>query len=611
MTAHTEYIPGFTSYERHDLNVAAAKYNISNDRVYRDELQLIYNENDIIIPTNSIITSDLLNSIANKLFENYMHILSRCKIAKTDAFESYRGYFELSKDTDTQAVTGQYATDPMTNIPNNLLDGDVKSVDIIDTTQPGVYGLIVANSTSVQLYDFIPSYKPYQNGIIIPVSRQQGENLVETNNQLTFSNIQKVLVDNKNNMYVYDSGRHVLYKYNIKGLTRKDAVILNQETRGRQLTELFGGEGAVNSPTQFSDVIDITYDLDADQLYVIDNGAGQFYVKLYDSQLNWLDSFNVSLDFRKNIPIKIKTHQNMMYILTSTGLLYRYDIENLKAGSHDAVEVIDLNVVDFDFVEDEYYVDIVFSSTSANLCYVQTNKTIYKKYLTRLDKIVANISWAKHNILGGELQPMSLTLHNRQNTQDDIMLIIGQASDGENRLLHFVDTENIQELLARNYENQVFLLEDIEIKPNETVSSFVYNKYVYKFLYNNLVILNNLKYVASVEVGYSGDFLYPGIRYISQQEINRLIRSRNKHVYVGVNELVTTGVLNRVLRDVVTDQRLTLQAVIDRENTDEFFDSTVLVLTKHPVPHVKHVISEQPIPDQPPLLGGTHKIDKL
>ena len=607
----TNYIPGYTSYERQDLNVAAAKYSISNDRVYDDELQLIYNEKDIAIPTNSIITSDLLNSIAEKLFENYMYMLSRCKLAKTDAFDTYRGHFELSEDTKTQVVTGAYSTEPITNIQNNMLSDDTSTIDLINTTQPGVYGMVVASKTSIQLYDFIPSYKPYQNGLVVPVSQQQGETLVENNNQLEFSNIQKVLLDDNESMYVYDSDRYVLYKYNIKGLTKKDVVYLDLETKGRQLMEIFGGQGTVNTPTQFSDVIDLAYDKSHDQIYVLDRGDTQYYVKLYDNQLNWLDSFNVSLDFRNNTPMRIKVFQNTLYILTTTGILYQYNVDELKLGRYDSNTRVDLDVIDFDFVTDEYYVDIVFSDTSGNLCYVHTNKTIYKKYLTRLDRVVANISWRKHNILSGNAKPKSIVLHNRAGTTDDIMLIVAEAIDGENRLLHFRDTESLQELLARNYEDQIFILSDITIKPNETVSSFVYNKYVFKFLYNNLTILNNLKYVPTVELDVEGDFLYPGIRYISQQDINSIIKTRDNSIYVGVNELITTGVLNRVLRDIVKDQRTTLTAIVDRKNTKDFFDRTVLELSKTPVPHVKHIISTQYNDTQPPAFGGTHQVDKL
>jgi len=462
-----QHIPGYTSYDRQDLNVAAAKYKISNDRVYDDSLQLIHGVDDIAIPTNSIITSDLLNDIAEKLFENYMYILSRCKLAKTDAFDSYRGHFELSEDTKNQVITGVYSTEPITNIQNNILGQETSTVDLINTSQPGVYGLIISSKTAIRLYDFIPSYKPYQNGLIIPVSQQQGETLVENNNQLEFTNIQKVLLDDDESMYVYDSGRYVLYKYNIKGLTKKDVVYLDLDTRGRQLMEVFGGKGTVNTPTQFSDVVDLTYDKNYKQIYVLDRGTDQYFIKVYDNQLNWLDSYNVSLDFRIDIPIKIKVFQNIMYILTTTGILYQYNVDDLKAGKYDSFAKINLNVIDFDFVTDEYYVDIVFSDTSGNLCYVHTNKTIYKKYITRLDRVVANISWRKHNIFSGNVIPKSLVLHNRLGSFDDIMLIVAQASDGNNRLLHFKDTESLQELLARNYEDQIFILSDILIQPNK------------------------------------------------------------------------------------------------------------------------------------------------
>lgn len=607
----THYIPGQTSYTRDELNLYAARYNISNDRVYGDDLQLKYDVNDIVIPTNSIITSDIINNVANKLFENYMHILSRCKVAKTDAFSSYRGFFELTEDNTMQPNTGYYSTDPINSITNNMLDGNVTTIDLINTIQPGVYGMVISTRKSIQLYNFVPSYKPYMNGVIVPVSQQQGEAQVETNNQLEFDNIQKVILDNRDYMYVYDSGRYVLYKYNIKGLTRQDKVLLEQETRGRQLVEVFGGRGSVSTPTQFNNVIDLTLDELTNQIYVLDRGDDQFYIKMYDDQLNWLDSYNISIDFRNDTPLKIKIHKDRLYILTETGSLFEYKLSELQSGIHDATNVIDLDVVDFDFVDDEYYMDIVFSSTSGNMCYVHTNKTVYKKYLTRMDKIVATIAWSKHDILGGYVQPTSMMLHNRANTTDDIMLITGVASDGETRLMHFIDAENVQEMLARNYEDQIYILDDITIDPNETVSSFVYNKFIYKFMYNNLAVLNNLKYIATIELGFEGNFIYPGIRYISQQEINNIITNRNDNVYIGVNELVTTGVLNRVLRDIVIDQKLLLDALVDRRNKQEFYDSTVLVMKKTPVPHLKHMISTQTSPKTAPLLGGAHKIVKL
>lgn len=601
-------IPGHTSYSRQELNELSYRYNTSNDRVYDDILTLPNSPESLYLPVNEVLTSTLVNNLVDKLYENYMYILSRCKIAKTDAFESYRGFFEITTDSYTTPVTGLYSTEKINKVTDNILTEDVKSVSLIETTQSGVYGYIIATSTTISMYRFIPNYAKEQNGVLVSVSQGNHEQFVESNNQLEFSDILKCFPGPTDVAYVYDSGRHVLYKYNIKGLTRQDAVILQQETTGRQLLEIVGGVGTAKTSTRFGDVVDIIYSSTDKHIYVLDSTDSQYTIKVYDNQLNWTATHDISLDFRRAAPIKIKQHQNNIHILTTNGDLYTYSVDDLNAGLHNASRVDNLSVIDFDFVVDEHYKDILFSDTTANLCYVVTNKSIYKKYVSRLDRITGNISWVKHNIVGGTFSPDIVTMINRTNTLQDIMLVIGSCSDDEYRMLHFIDAENIQEMVSRSYEEQVFLLDEIKLHPNETVSSFTYNKLLFKLLYNNSVILNNIKYVATVEIDYNADFIYPGIKYISQQEINTINSTRDSNIYVGINELVTTGVFNRVIDSVIDDQQKVLNCIFDRKNTQEFFNSSSLRLVKSPVPHVIYRLIK---PDADQTLGGTHKIIKI
>ncbi len=119
--------------------------------------------------------------------------------------------------------------------------------------------------------------------------------------------------------------------------------------------------------------------------------------------------------------------------------------------------------------------------------------------------------------------------------------------------------------------------------------------------YNLRLILDNIKLIASAELSNSGQKLYPGVRYISREETAGYSASPTVEDYIGVNELVCTGTLNRCFSRIYKMQSDIAEMLQDRNNSEEFYNDTTMIMKKAPVHLIDHKLPQ----------GATHRIQKL
>ena len=110
-------------------------------------------------------------------------------------------------------------------------------------------------------------------------------------------------------------------------------------------------------------------------------------------------------------------------------------------------------------------------------------------------------------------------------------------------------------------------------------------------MYYNLQLINtNLQLIASAEVNDLGEMLYPGVRYISREEVDRFNTEPGVQHTIGINEMLTGATINRSLQQVYNTQLKTLEMLQDRLNIFDFFENTTLRLRRFPVKYMDQTL---------------------
>lgn len=600
--AYTEsgvkYIPGYTSFDTQYLNELAYTYSIRSNRIYNETQSLLYDFSSVKVQHNELVTSQTINSKINILYSNYIHLLTRCKMAKSDAISQYRGPVLLSNDVYNQPITAVYKTEYNQYLDIDILNkSELESATGVCMTKQLITGkdtLVMTTSGSIKLFHVIQTSQEQTNCVIESISNNITDSLVDSNSDLMFTNIVDVAADQTGLLYVLDSGTSIVYKYNMKGVTSDDRILLSKKTPGRLLVAKLGGTGEVNSATQFNDPIGIYYRNSS--IYVVDQDLNkqELWLKQYDLNLNYIGKYNLSLDFNDRAYVNMcVSGDGTVYILCDTGEVVTYRVENLQLGDFRNVGIIKLQNIDFDLELGEYYVDIELSTFNTNTIYVITNKTVYKKYIDRMARDVGSIEWTRLQIGSGDVTPISITITPHFELLGDTLFILGRDNNDikpTNMLFNCVDQENVVNLLDSIYEQQIYKLEDVYIKPDEYVTAYVYNKMLMKLYYNMQLINTNLQLIASAEIDVDGNMLYPGVRYISRAEVDTFNTSPGIKHNVGINEILTGSTINRSLQQVYNTQLKVLQMLQDRINTDVFYENTVLNLKRFPVKYIDQTL---------------------
>lgn len=594
------YIPGFTSFNTSYLNELAYTYNIKSNRIIGSTHELPYRIENINVNTNEYVTINTINPKIELLYKNYIYLLTRCSVAKADAIASYRGPILVTDEIYTRSLTGVYKTDYTQYLDKHLLDRNILQtatvVRLASSTLKNVIVLAAIVDNSIQLYQLYQTDRTQTNCELRMISNGLYDSLVDSTSDLLFENLVDIAIKD-GVMFVLDGGTNIIYRYNIRGATTNDRVLLSKKTAGRLLTGKLGGHGAVSDSIKFKSAVCIVYE--NDQLYVVDydKDTNQTWLKVYDINLNHVAKFNLSLDFQTRKIINLCVHDSgTIYILTDVGDVVQFKLSELIIGNYAPYQVDRLSNVDRELLQEESYIDIQLSTFNTNTIYVLTNKTLYKKYIDQIKKDVGNIEWSRLNICSGDVTPVNFSITPHHNLIGDSIVLLVDDNNSVKRsrmLLNCVDQENQITFLSPGWESQIYMLEDVKINPDEYVSAFVYNKMLYKMYFNLQLIVNNLQYVSSTEVNILGEKLYPGVRYIARDETDQYNMQPGIEDSVGVNELLSSTLINRCFSRLYDKQQEVLQLVQDRDNTADFLNNITVHFKRYPVKHTQQKLPSQ------------------
>ncbi len=352
--------------------------------------------------------------------------------------------------------------------------------------------------------------------------------VVSENNNLTFKNLNGIAYNN-NSVYLSDSGRNNIIKLNVNGFTNND------EIRNKKYFEsvIFGGEGDVRDNYQFHRPKILTFH--NEELYVLDQGNTT--VKIYDKDLNFLRNVRRNSFVRTHPPVSVKIYKDNFYWLNKEGNLFVLDKNLILNKTYNLV----------DSYSNQLFVDFIISETN-NLIYVATQQKIYKYKLDTL----ALVGIFDNNKFDAENLRIKFLNYIETKNGKDLIYVYGGVNSGNNingAILVFNEDNGFVNLLS-DYNFDIYSLDECKVDKNENVSNFTYNKSIIKILNNTLQLRNFIYRKADYIQQRDGGLIYSGITYFGEEDLKLVDYDTTLDNFIGTNEVFSSGVLNRVLKNI-------------------------------------------------------------
>ena len=149
-------------------------------------------------------------------------------------------------------------------------------------------------------------------------------------------------------------------------------------------------------------------------------------------------------------------------------------------------------------------------------------------------------------------------------------------------VFRFLEDSNYERSLQTEFDDKVLYFDDLKVYPDEYVSTLTYNKVFTKHIYNNALLMENTYRKFTTKFNVSGIPQYLGFRYLNESQLNQTNYDVPMDHYVGTNELVTTGIFNRCLNQILEIQNNVLDKMKERAiNVFPLITSPVLLTSPY------------------------------
>jgi hypothetical protein len=317
-----------------------------------------------------------------------------------------------------------------------------------------------------------------------------------------------------------------------------------------------------------------------DKVYILDKKDKGY--KIYDKDLNWIHTAVKKTDFQSTtgsvVDMAVDKTTEYAYILTDNGIIFEYDNDSQLVNKHTLQDVLE---------ENEKFIRITFSKTDTNIMYILTTKNLYKKFRTKLTKSIGAFRLLENDINGERLTFVST--YNAPGSIYDYVFVGGEtipftgytlkAKSDIGKIFKFNERVYYQTIIYDDYKTHVYPMSSINIQGDEFVTSWVFNKAVYKLIYNHLLLRDNL------HSGYVGEYdtvgrpQYKGVNYHtdSSKDIYRYNTTLNN--FIGINEPVLAETVNRPLNEIYKVQKELLELCREKYTNKFPYASQVVAVT--------------------------------
>jgi hypothetical protein len=325
-----------------------------------------------------------------------------------------------------------------------------------------------------------------------------------------------------------------VYSYNLKDAASNDNIKKNILFQ----LNIVGGEGSIqekikfNTPTLLANI--------EDNILVVDQVNSCF--KLFDKNLNWLSTSTQSVFFKQYPNLNAIAYykaKKLLVIATNTDLHLFNVSDSFEITFSMTVDVYVRNA------PSSKIIDIKFANYDSDILYVLTDKSIIKKWMSKLDKNIAmfEIDDPKDdaNTALGSFYWMALS---PLDEKTDIMLVRAGKEKTNSFIVILEDDLNLLSLLKQDDFN-VYSKDDVVLNEEEYVSSWTYNKCFKKMLYNLNLLVSNLVfrfYTREKEITGTADFI---VKTYSNIVAEKTIQDTNNYANIFINENFQSETVNR------------------------------------------------------------------
>ena len=566
MTTNTnDYMPDTTFTSTTGVDAEIGSY-FALDRYFDDTLVLPFSFKDIKIKTNELCVADNINASLFKLHYNFLYLNAQTKIASNDFPKVFRGYIGSTQasgpnlfgwythgdalSTYSNAVSSQLAT------TNTILSGVVDGVFAQSLGLADYYAGFVA--TSGRLIGFRSNMDDSQ------VDIRLNKTTIEDATSLGFTNIKQLGYSSDNKLYVLDA--YTVHKFDVDSILTNNPAI---SAIGRFLIKSLGGRAtSLFEKSKFVNPVAITLGKD-DDVYVLDHGGNGY--KVYDKDLNWRYTNSRKNDFTQLsggsvVDIAVDRTSDYVYVLVDNGIILEYDENGLLKEKHTLVERLALN---------EKYRRLTFSRIYDDVLYVITNQSAYKKFKTKLSRSIGAFRMNKPTNRIEHEDLKFIDVMRTEETSFDYVFVgadstfYTSASKPKGKIFKFNEKMNYMTVAYDTYKSHVYSLSAINIDKEEYVTSWVINKSLHKLLYNHLLFRDNIHSRYLSRFDDQGRSQYMGIRYITDTDPNLFMYQPTLDNFIGLNEPVLAGTINRPL-EVMYNLQFDLLNMMRESVTNKF-----------------------------------------
>lgn len=530
------------------LNNATSSRLLFADRDVNEDMILPYGWYDVKIKPNEFVYANIINNAIDRLYDNLLYIIAKARIPQSllPNKRNYTTFLTIAQDYGTMEFLGSvnnpglfYSYTRPTNELARCTAGAFTEHQSLSGINSGMMFTFDFNTENCHMTLVNDGELPYGTKVVSYTDR------VDNYTQRKFPYIDSIVM-HKDYAYALCGLEQTVYKYDTLGLVKDDRAYNNPETetKGKLILDTIGGPGELQDGSRFLDPKCMCTTPD-DHLYVIDSAGSQAVAKWFDSNGNHISSYGL---FGKvaGIPVDIIFTNSKFYMLTTSHVCeFSRDWRLLQLWPQWTLE------------GDEYWKQIVPSKENPQVVYLSTNKNVYKKFLTKLDKGIGFFTY--------ENRGMHVPRH-----QDIAFIATTESEFGEyvyvcdrwyGVIYRFNESSDYQLMMDKSFEKSFFPLLDIQIKPDEYVNSIVYNKALAKLFYNHAAVGNavNGKAICAYDTGPS--LVFQSLRYLLPEGITSRGWAPTLNNFIGMNEPVTPVVINRTLRELYDMQEALMKDI--------------------------------------------------
>ena len=554
--------------------------NFELDRYISDKLVLPYDYESLRLDYDTFITNETINQKIQLLHNNFLYLNAQSKLAINDmpldgVWEGSIGvnsspydYEFNSPPTNTKALT------QAENAEGTSLSGFTDAAFVRDLDNERFVGFIPTNNGTrlLALEAEYGSSAPFITGGRDPVERFSGTGIttLEDQTELEFTNIVDVEATKNGKLFILDN--NLVHKLNVESVVTHSSALSGV---GRFLEQSIGGTTTLtNDNTKFKNAVKIALDKN-DNVYVLDTSLSGY--RVFDKNLNWKSNNLVSNKFKElggdlYVDINVDKNTDTIYLLSREGKITTFD----TSGNF-------LDTTTFvDKISGETFKTLTFSEINTNIFYVLTDKSLYKKFVSRPDLSIG--TYKTTNILN--LPAVSGTesfsfFGTVSGIADRETLFLGSETLNANYappvtnstvgkiFIEPFEKTNYKTLIYDFYKTQTYDLSSVEINMNEYVSSYMINKALYKLFYNHMIFNDHIHSKFTGQYLYNGQVELTNISYIEHNQTNILNLSANQDYFIGINEPCIASVVNRCIKKIC-DLQLDILANLQTKFTNKY-----------------------------------------